>query len=235
MFQALLRSLGVYENSSRLRREIQGQIDIQSTALRNRLAATAGALVWAGIAGVMGIATLVVALCAIYITLDQYFGPEVAIWTVLALTVIVSIIAAMLARGGFASVPRMPPVVVPELYQKPSAMLVEPTTATGTEPYARPQAAYYKPAAGQQRTTDEFDGALKDWMVKTATQSFSKFKPGSNSVDGLMGIVTPHAENVARDAIDDVATQIQTGSRGKIAAILGTAVLAGLLAGRMGK
>ncbi len=235
MLQALLRSLGVYENSSRLRQEIQGQIDVQSAALRNRLTATAGALVWAAIAGFMALATLVVALCAIYITLDHYFGPEVAIWSVFAITIIIAIIAAMLARSGFASVPHMPPVVVPELYQQPTAALREPSPATGPGPYVRPQSSYYKPAAGQQRTTAEFDGALKDWMVKTATQSFSKFKPGSTSVDGLMGIVTPHAENVARDAIDDVATQIQTGSRSKIAAILGTAVLAGLLAGRMGK
>lgn len=227
MLQALLKSLGFYENSARLRKDLQFLVDEQRAGLQRKTVAVASLLAWCIVAALCASIAIIIAMIAVYISLRESFGPQTAIWTVLAVTTLLALVASFVAWRSAVTIPELPPITVPELYRPPDVVESKADEA--------PRDSYSKAESfgvSAFTATPSLDNSLKDWMIKTARQSATSIHPDAVPVDTLLKTVAPHVSAAAGSALDDVAEQLEKGSKGKIALILGSAVMIGLLMSR---
>lgn len=225
MWQSLLKAFGIHENSNRLRSELQMLVDAQRDGLQRKSAALVNVLIWSSIAATLFLITAVLAVIAIYITLRENFGPQVAVWSLLAGVFLAAAFAGITAWRSAVAVPALPPITVPEFYRAPESPLPQEQDSTTT-------ASSFAEADPMQTRNGSLDESLKAWMVKTAAQSAASLAPGTVPVDALLKEITPHVGPMAHSVIDEAAGELQSASKGKMALILGTAVLAGVLISR---
>lgn len=230
MLQALLKSLGVYENSARLRQDLQFLVDSQRIGIRRKSVAIARLAIWSVVAALCASIAIVVAIIAVYISLRENFDSQVAIWTVFAGIAFLALGAGFVAWRSVDAIPKLPTIIVPEFYRPPEVD-IEDSPAKSANGFAA-QETFGEPLYSNATS---LDASLKEWMIKTARQSAASISPDAVPVETLLKTVEPHVTAVASSALERVAEQLEKGSKSKIALILGSAALAGLLVSRTTK
>lgn len=223
MLKSILNATGIPQNLERFRTELEREASVQIQSVKSVGSHIAMASIWGFIAVVLVILALITGVFLAYALLEPLYGRVGALSVIFVVLAIISLSGAMIARAKVAAIPARPELKLPHLFQEATHV------ASSESPYTS--------TSSNNDLVMKSPGSLSgdplfNWLFSVARDAAPTPATGDQRIDQLFSVLKPKAEIIASEAMTKVVDRLRHGDRKTMVAILGSAVLAGLLASR---
>lgn len=221
MLKSIFNATGIPQNIERFRNEIGVEVAAQFLSAKAFVGHLAIVSVWVLVTVMTGLLAILTGLALLFIVVEPYFGRAWALAFLFVCLTIFSMGGLLFARAKAAAIPPLPALKLPALFP------IEPPIARQYSPQARDDSPF------KTSIPPDVNDPLFNWLFSLVREATPWAGSGDQRIDQLLVALKPQAELVATQAIAKAVDQLRDGDRRTKLAILGTAILAGVLISRI--
>lgn len=216
MLKGLFKYLGVYQNTERLKAEVEFEVAAHRVVLQRRLRIFAVSASLAAVAGVLLLIGVLFASFAVYEFLADYIGRAGSLTVVASIYVLAAVILFALSASRAKLAPPARPLILPKLF------------VASPEPVPEGVAT-----RANYNSTSTHDPVLS-WMKSRVVGSLPA-QLDEPIVRSFIDAVTPQTEAAARNLFDKSLNTLRHGNRKSVFGVLIAGVISGYIISRQSK